>query len=256
MDLPEKHFEYPELYYNTQSAEQVMPILMEKFNPASLLDVGCGNGSWMQVAAKLGMVDMLGIDAQGPEQEKWPLKINQFQPVNLQEPFDLKRRFDMVLCLEVAEHLPDESAAVLIECLVRHSDLIIFSAAIPRQGGYMHINEQPPGYWQKFFNQLGYHTYDDIRPLIWDNEKIHWWYRQNIFIAQKATISQGRPNENILFLVHPSNYLEKESNRQMLADNKADLILKVNDWMHKDQSKEFHFRRFCRLMINSIKKRV
>jgi 2-polyprenyl-3-methyl-5-hydroxy-6-metoxy-1,4-benzoquinol methylase len=250
-----QHFEYPEQYYNSQSAEQVLPVLFSKKKPASLLDVGCGNGSWLKVAEKLGITDLKGIDAQEQLPGEWPLPADKFELVNLQEPFDLNRKFDMVLCLEVAEHLPEKDASNLIESLTKHSDLIVFSAAIPRQGGYMHINEQAPAYWQKLFNQSGFNTYDDIRPVIWNNEKIFWWYRQNIFIAERAGVSGGRPSENILYLVHPDNYIEKDNNRQMLADNKADLIINNNYWKQVDQSIEYHLRRVARLIISGKAKK-
>jgi len=251
--MAEHHFDYPEEVYNTVSAEQVLPLLFDRYKPSSILDVGCGNGSWLLVAEKMGISDFLGVDIQSQDNDKPMLPNEKFRVVNLEEPFDLNRKYDMVLCLEVAEHLSEKYATLLIENLVRHSDLIVFSAAIPRQGGHLHINEQEPAYWQKLFNQKGFNTYDEIRPQIWQNEKVQWWYRQNIFIAQRASVPAAKPSANIHYLVHPVNYLEKEDNRQMLADNKLDLTKAVSEWKERDQSIIYHLRRAIRLFLSGKK---
>ncbi len=251
--MAEHHFDYPEEVYNTVSAEQVLPLLFDSYKPSSILDVGCGNGSWLLVAEKLGVNDFLGIDIQSQDRNKPMLANEKFRVVNLEEPINLSRKFDMALCLEVAEHLAEKDAALLIENLIRHSDLIVFSAAIPRQGGNLHLNEQEPAYWQQLFNQRGFNTYDEIRPQIWQNEKVQWWYRQNIFIAQRSTVPAAKPSANIHYLVHPAHYREKEENRQMLAHNKFDLTKAVSEWKERDQSIIYPLRRAVRLMLSGKK---
>jgi 2-polyprenyl-3-methyl-5-hydroxy-6-metoxy-1,4-benzoquinol methylase len=251
--MAEHHFDYPEEVYNTVSAEQVLPLLFDRYKPSSILDVGCGNGSWLLVAEKLGVIDFLGVDIQSQDRDKPMLSDEKFRVVNLEEPFDLNRKFDIVLCLEVAEHLAEKDAAQLIENLIRHSDLIVFSAAIPRQGGHLHLNEQEPAYWQQLFNHRGFNTYDEIRPQIWQNEKVQWWYRQNIFIAQRSTVPATKPSASIHYLVHPAHYLEKEEYRKMQAGIIYNLTKDLSNWKDRDQSIIYHLRRAIRLILSGKK---
>jgi hypothetical protein len=80
----------------------------------------------------------------------------------------------------VAEHLPEAFADRLIDILVDTAPIVIFSAAFPGQTGVNHINEQPPWYWREKFHRLNYVEIDFLRPLIWGDGKVAWWYRQNI----------------------------------------------------------------------------
>jgi 2-polyprenyl-3-methyl-5-hydroxy-6-metoxy-1,4-benzoquinol methylase len=63
------------------------------------------------------------------------------------QPLDLEKEFDLVVSLEVAEHLPASAADQFVNTLVKHGKKILFSAAIPGQGGQDHLNEQWPDYW-------------------------------------------------------------------------------------------------------------
>lgn len=58
-----------------------------------------------------------------------------------------------------------------------------------------HINEQHLSYWCKHFLRHGYKSADLIRPKIWDDPKVEWWYRQNIvlFAAAKHPIWKRDP---------------------------------------------------------------
>ena len=247
--MPDQQFNYQEQYYNTQSAEQVLPILFGLYKPKSLLDVGCGNGSWMVAARKFGITDIMGIDSQGLENNKWPLAEEQFNLVDLDYPFDLGRRFDMVLCLEVAEHLAVESAPSLISSLVKHSDLIVFSAAIPGQEGDRHINTREPSYWQQLFNQHGFNTYDNIRPIIWDNQKIFWWYRQNIFIAQRSGSADEKVTEKIRHIVHPEHFIEKTDSIKNYKGAMEYFETSLYEHQQRDLSILYHIKRIIKLII-------
>jgi SAM-dependent methyltransferase len=233
--MTEKPFEYPDHDYNTRSAEQVLPLILSKYHPRSILDVGCGNGSWLRVAEKMGIYDLKGIDAQEQKPGSWLLEKGIFSVVNLAQPFELNRKFDLIICLEVAEHLPETAASVFIDSLVNHADLIIFSAAIPGQGGDRHLNEKKPSYWQFFFNQRGFNTYDEIRPLIWENEQVLWWYRQNIFLAERKTTSNRHQSMPIPWIIHPGLYQEKENRI-------ADLEKILQDQQHRNRSFIFNIK--------------
>jgi hypothetical protein len=61
--------------------------------------------------------------------------------------------------------------------------VILFSAAVPGQGGLHHVNEQWQSYWASLFLDRGYDVFDALRPRIWRNENVSFWYRQNAFVA-------------------------------------------------------------------------
>lgn len=187
--------------HNLKSPGVIVPILLEKYHINSVLDVGTGIGTWIKEFENRGVLDVFGVDIQMVSPDELHVSPNKVRQVDLSREFDLKRKFDLVLCLEVAEHIPETSADFLVSSLVRHADVILFSAAIPNQGGQYHINEQWPGYWQSKFEKHDYILHDNLRPLIWVNQNIDWWYRQNIFLVRKR--QPGDKTGVILPLVHP-----------------------------------------------------
>jgi len=97
-------------------------------------------------------------------------------------PLPVHRQFDLVVSLEVAEHLPSAHAETFVQSLTRLGPVVLFSAAIPFQGGTGHLNEQWPDYWAAKFAKRGYVVVDAVRGRIWDIEDIPWWYAQNAFL--------------------------------------------------------------------------
>jgi hypothetical protein len=108
--------------------------------------------------------------------------------------FDLGRRFDLVVCLEVAEHLSADAADQFIASLTRHVPMILFSAAIPFQGGHHHVNERFLPYWMERFARFDFRPLNVIRGKIWDDPNILWWLRQNAvhFVERKLIDSDRR----------------------------------------------------------------
>jgi 2-polyprenyl-3-methyl-5-hydroxy-6-metoxy-1,4-benzoquinol methylase len=132
---------------------------------------------------------------------------------------DLDQKFDLVISLEVAEHLPKTAADVFVDSVVRHGDVILFSAAIPFQGGNGHVNEQWPGYWAEKFALRGFKTLDVIRPMIWGDESVFWWLQQNTLLLLNESALQKHEhlrnditdNLNALAMVHPFLYMRQRS---------------------------------------------
>ncbi|GIV38767.1 MAG: hypothetical protein KatS3mg033_0567 [Thermonema sp.] len=213
-------FTYDACVYNTQSAEVILPIVFQEIKPKSVLDVGCGNGSWLKVCEKLGVENYLGLDGEHLSPNDLLIPYEKFKEQDLRQPFDLQNKYDLVLCLEVAEHLPEQAADGLVQSLTTHGDIILFSAAIPYQGGFMHINEQYPSYWQKKFESYGFYFYDLVRPQIWTNPKVQLWYRQNIFVvAHKDSFiaKKYRASSDFIDFVHPELY-EKKAYQALRAE--------------------------------------
>jgi SAM-dependent methyltransferase len=227
-------YKYLEQVHNFKAPRVVIPLLLNIVNPKSVLDVGCGTGNWLRVFEEFGVSDVLGVDFLVKESD---LVISRSQFINqdLTSPLDLGRRFDLVMSLEVAEHLHPESADQFVANLVRHADTILFSAAIPGQGGQFHLNEQWPEYWEQKFNKHGFYFHDVIRPLIWGNKEVEVWYRQNIFVISKEE-NHGKATG----IVHPELFEEKLSGLQRELSNttsgligmKASLGILLRSFIH------------------------
>jgi len=168
-----------------QSAGTVIKMLISMLNPQSVVDVGCGRGTWLLEWQQQGIKDILGIDGAHQDKNKLLIAEEYFREYDLNTPFNSDRRFDLVTCMEVVEHLRPDSADTIIQTLTQLSDIIVFSAAIPNQGGFKHINEQWPSYWAKKFERHDYVLVDALRWKLLASEQVSWWYRQNLFLAVK-----------------------------------------------------------------------
>ena len=166
------------------SARFVVPVLKRLLRPRSVLDLGCGEGEWLEV---FDLPCMVGVDIAAQDD---------FFQHDLTEPLDLGVTFDVVLCLEVGEHLPEEAADVLVSSCARHSDDVVFSAAVPGQEGKGHINLQSHEYWAEKFERRGFVQYDEIRPRI-QSRQVSPWYRENIFLYRHGVDSRALTRENI-----------------------------------------------------------
>ncbi|MHC4065200.1 MAG: methyltransferase domain-containing protein [Planctomycetota bacterium] len=149
----------------------------------SCIDVGAGAGAWLAAAHKLGIVDTVAVEGAWVRKIETRIPKEQYVFTDFHdESLDFTRRFDLALCLEVAEHLPPPKAERIVETLARLSDVVLFSAAIPHQGGTHHANEQWPSYWAALFAARGFRCFDVLRWSIWDDERIAYWYRQNVLL--------------------------------------------------------------------------
>lgn len=164
------------------SARTVARLLRGEVQIGSLLDVGAGHGAWAAEWMAAGVPDVLAVDGDYVARDRLAIPSDRFQPHDLSQPLDLGRRFDLVQSLEVAEHLPADKADGFVETLTHHGDVILFSAAVPHQGGEHHVNEQPLGYWRAKFAARGYHAYDWLRPRISADAEVMPWYRYNSLI--------------------------------------------------------------------------
>lgn len=204
----------------SRSAEVIVPIILQLLPVRSAVDVGCGEGVWLSVFRKLGVEDVFGID--GDYIARTALKIPEtcFRAADLSAPLSLDRTFDLAVSLEVAEHLTPESAPGFVESLTRLAPAVLFSAAIPFQGGTNHVNEQWPEYWAELFRRQGYITVDTIRRRVWRNDAVESWYAQNSFLFvepgllennEKLRAEFEHTDTNQLSIVHPRRYVRQVS---------------------------------------------
>lgn len=166
------------------AAREIIRLVDRTFGPiSSVVDVGCGVGTWLAVAAEYGAITLKGFEGEWAKDNPFTIAKDQIEIVDLEQEWEICGEFDLGVCLEVAEHLTAESGVRLIRTLVGTSKVILFSAGVPGQGGNGHLNDQWPNYWQKEFSKYGFMSLDLIRPHIIRDEKIPLWYRQNIFIV-------------------------------------------------------------------------
>ncbi len=169
--------------------------------PNSVLDIGCGRGSWLRAAKALWPgVEILGVDH--PDTPRDVLEITEFEPADLTQPLALGHRFDLAISLEVAEHLDAAAAERFVANIAAHADRVLFSAAIPGQGGVAHVNEQWPDYWISRFAAHGLACHDVLRAEIWEIDTLPWWYRQNAMLFARE-LTTDRANWGGRALVHP-----------------------------------------------------
>lgn len=219
---PEPGSPYSESFYNAQragseaSARIVVPIIHAIFRPSSVVDVGCGLGTWLAAFGDSGVVDIAGIDGHWVDPELLCIPEEAFTKLDLSRPFSLERTFDLALCLEVAEHLEHELARTFVGSLVSLSSIVVFSAAIPAQGGTHHVNERWPDYWRGLFAEYGYTVVDCLRPRIWQEDEVDYWYAQNMLVFVQHDVLSSRPELSemarrtqlsMLNLVHPRMFL-------------------------------------------------
>jgi len=170
--------------FTLYSAKAILGLIDKNFaSVKSIVDLGCGVGTWLFCATENGASKCVGVE--GPwlnEVTDLPIPRDWIQIQDLEHKWTLDEGFDLAISLEVAEHLSPTAGKRLVLNLTKASKLVLFSAAIPDQGGHGHINEQWPEYWQAIFAEQGYRALDCIRPVIQSDIKIPFWYRQNILI--------------------------------------------------------------------------
>ena len=209
MDKPE--FIHDEVFYNLKSPRIIVPKIIELLNPESVIDIGCGIGTFLYCFKEQGIKTVLGIDGPWVDKELLYKFISkeEFKEQNLESPLNLPRKYDLVICLEVAEHLSEKAADDFIKNLVDAGDVILFSAAIPLQGGQNHINEQWSDYWISKFNSHGYRFDDVLKNLFWNEKDIFWWYKQNMVLFVKDSVTQlNLPDNELKNAIHPEKYVE------------------------------------------------
>jgi len=210
---------------SAESAARIVPHVMRLVGPRSVVDVGCGLGTWLAAFAAQGVETIMGIDGEHVDREALRIPAERFHARDLEQPLEFDcvalPRFELAMSLEVAEHLPERCAAGFVESLTRLAPIVLFSAAVPRQGGTRHLNEQWPQYWAQLFARHGFETVDCIRPFIWDDAGVAYYYAQNTLCFVETSALAERPAlqrfvvppDGGLARIHPRKWLEATDHR-------------------------------------------
>ena len=187
---------YTNFFYksvSSRSEEVSNKVLTHLFKSAiqikSIKDVGCGEGEWFNSKVlNEGKYDLFAYDlpeaiALAKSKSKIDIK---FHPINLEFiEINIFADTDVTIFTEVAEHLTEECAKKIINFICDTSKIVIFSGAIPGQGGYNHINEQPLKYWIQLFEVNNFIPVDFLRPIIREEKSVPFYYRNNLFLFIK-----------------------------------------------------------------------
>lgn len=132
--------------------------IVAEIGPASVLDAGCAIGLLVeQLRAR-------GVQAEGLDISEYAIasaheSIRDYVRVgSVAAP--LGRRYDLIICIEVLEHVPRDQAAAAIANFCAHSDDVLFSSSPLDHKEATHFNVNPPEYWAYLFAQHG--LYRDV----------------------------------------------------------------------------------------------
>lgn len=261
-DHSQKYIHHDEAH-NLEAPSIIVPIIVEVLQPNSVVDFGCGIGTFLSIFQKYGIKDIRGYDGDWVNREKLAghIDLKYFIPVDLEQEIAPDRRFDLAVCLEVAEHLNEKSADILINTLVSFSDVILFAAAIPGQMGQNHVNEQWPEYWQDKFFKAGYHFHDVFRPIFWSQEQVPRWYKQNMFLVLKEGLEpiaeKFKPfaYNGINSYVHPEYFSIRVTELEQLQKDKEALDLQFAELLQGKAPFNKYFKMLMKALFFRIKQK-
>ncbi|MCA9798638.1 MAG: class I SAM-dependent methyltransferase [Cyanobacteria bacterium HKST-UBA04] len=169
-----------------KSIEATANLMVEVFQPRSLVDIGCGEGLFLNVFHQHG-INVIGCDI-----SEAALKVSSKDFIIFQadatKPIRFNQTFDLAMCVEIAEHIPNRCSRQLVKTLTKASDTVFFTAAPPGQGGVGHINEQPQAFWERLFQDEGFSLDESLshyfRTTLQDAQVVYWLSR-NIMIFRR-----------------------------------------------------------------------
>lgn len=172
----------------------------------TVIDVGCGEGHWGKALCNGTpvLMDYDGYESPNRAEGTW---IKHDIATGAGNAFGLRNSYDLAICLEVAEHLPESMANELVDFLASCSSQILWSAAIPSQGGLNHINEQWPNYWINKFNNYGYYA-NFVGDEFWGDPNVEPWYQQNMYWLSRHHRSAA-PVQDFTPRIHPAFWATK-----------------------------------------------
>jgi SAM-dependent methyltransferase len=202
---------YSKVFYAWQrigshrSARRILPIVFDAVKPRSVVDVGCGVGTWLDVARDLG-ASTVGYEGDWVKSLPPTYPGLEIRAADLEQPLRAGGTFDLAISMEVAEHLSPTRAESFVADLVALAPHVLFSAAVPGQGGNNHINEQWQSYWAERFAAHGYGPRDIVRPAVRDDGSVAYWYRQNAVLYSSGCPLERGPDFDGMHPEHTAWY--------------------------------------------------
>jgi SAM-dependent methyltransferase len=249
-------YSHEESIHNLKDPRIIVPFICDILRPKSVVDLGCGIGTFLHVFQENGVAEILGLDGNWVDKDKLSknIKLSDFKEVDIERGFVLNEKFDLAICLEVLEHVDEKYSENAVKILTELSDVIIFSAAIPGQGGQNHVNEQWFEYWQLKFSKFGYKFYDVFRPIFWNNSELAVWYKQNMFLVTKSEMETELSQFQKFFDIKIKNYIHPEYFNQAVVD-----VESYANYYHENQNQlkmikngERSIKFYLKLLLKSL----
>ena len=167
------------------ASEVALGTILKNFVAQSVIDIGAGDGVWTSTALSIGNPTRLTVvDLPGSTFKLLQKVDKSIKKITLNFENDMLKNgepYDLGICVEVIEHISTGRALLLLDWISVNCCTVMFSGAIPGQGGTHHINEQNQSYWLNVMMARGFIPIDNIRPQLYRNGKIPQYYRNNIF---------------------------------------------------------------------------
>lgn len=158
--------------------------LCERLQNRSVVDFGCGGGQYVK-AMRLKGIDIVGFDG-NPETPN--ITDGMCQVLDLAAPFDLGRQWDVVLCLEVLEHIPKQFERIALENITKACrQTLIASWAPPGQGGHGHFNERSRAYIEEALADLDFKVDEFLSNSLRERATIPW-FKTNTLVFRRASL--------------------------------------------------------------------
>ena len=166
--------------------------LVRRFQARSVADFGCGIGSYLRGAMLAGLDPhcLWGCDGNVDFSARFmhPLVFSCVEKHDLTMPLKITKR-DVALCVEVVEHLPESAGETLCTTVANATGrVLIWSAAVPGQGGEGHINEQPSEHWERKFWGRGLRVSEHESIALreaWKDLGAEWWIYRNVRVFRR-----------------------------------------------------------------------
>jgi SAM-dependent methyltransferase len=128
--------------------------LVRDLHPASVLDAGCAMGFLVE-ALRLRGVEAWGVDVSEYAISQVHESVRDYCSVaSLTEP--LPRRYDLITCIEVVEHIPAAEVDKVIANLCQATDRLLLSTSPHDYSEPTHVNVQPPEVWSMMLAREGF----------------------------------------------------------------------------------------------------
>ena len=220
------------------SARKIVSVLKQYINFESVIDIGCGVGQNLMACYESGAKIIRGVDGSWVNKDLLMLPKECFTQYDLSQP-NIKaaipeQHFDLTISSEVAEHIDKKDTDTYMDNLTSFSDVILFSAAIPGQGGTHHVNEQWPSYWIEKFAARGYVPVDCIRFKLWYDKEVQLWYRQNLMIFVKENALDEYPE------------LKREAEKPVID------VVHFGIWDNVHRATKRGFKANCRMILSGL----
>lgn len=234
-------FQYDEDFYKlieeTEMDEKIIiPLIIQWLSPKSIVDFGCAEGAWLgEVLHQNSEISVLGLDGDYVNRKRLKIPEQNFQPVDLRQPISLDDKFELAISTEVAEHLEQEFVDIYIDNITKAADQILFSAAVPEQGGTHHVNEQWQSYWVEKFKNRGYYCDYSVRNYFWNEPRISSWRRQNLLFFSKVKKSIA-PIKKLIDVIQPEEEIRRRKrSEKILIEGMRYYILNPEVYIKLDQ---------------------